>query len=360
MSVRFLFLTTLLGLFSLAGFAQTSYRVQAGQSLPAALTAAAAGDIIYVDGGIYGDISITKKVILIGTGYFGAGGSAAPAEASVGIVQFKPGSEGSVIMGFVATNIYIGASNVTVMRNHVLNHVNIGYSGTPSVYNSVSNDVVKQNYIDGTMYIETNTDGNSTVFNFSVKNNIIRLGFRLDGSFGGNRGYNVFSGEFVYNTTGYGYDPNELYSGIGGAGNGYCKLHPAVRFKNNIFTGTGGQCPINDASLIPPVFANNVTVGFTVAGNTTLTDAQARSTLYMGWPTPTGMAIAQDVRSQLKAGAVALTAGEGGTQAGAFGGDDPYVLGGVPFIPAITQLTVPSTVTQGGTLNVTVKAQTNN
>ena len=122
----------------------------------------------------------------------------------------------------------------------------------------------------------------------------------------------------------------------------------------------GGACGVYTASLLPPVFSNNVLVNITVAGNTTLTGAQAQSGLFVGWPTQTGTTITQDARSQLKAGAVALTAGEAGTQAGAFGGDDPYVLSGIPFIPTITQLTVPATVTQNGTLNVTVKAQTNN
>jgi hypothetical protein len=52
--------------------------------------------------------------------------------------------------------------------------------------------------------------------------------------------------------------------------------------------------------------------------------------------------------------------GENGTDAGAFGGDEPYILSGIPSIPSIYQLTVPANVPQGGTLNVQIKAKTNN
>jgi len=40
---------------------------------------------------------------------------------------------------------------------------------------------------------------------------------------------------------------------------------------------------------------------------------------------------------------------------GAFAGDDPYVISGIPAGPVIQDITVPSTVEQGGTLNVTIK-----
>ena len=355
MTSRLLLLTALLGFFSLTGFAQTSYRVQVGQSLPAALTAAAAGDIIYVDGGIYGDITLTKKVILIGTGYFGAGGSAAPAEATLGTVQFKPGSQGSVIMGFLAANIEVGTSSITVARNRVSGHIWIGYCTGCGDYNwgaTASNVIVKQNYVDEELVAATAVSGTSTVYNFSFRNNIVLGGFGSGGR---------VSGEYVNNTFGYKFDGGRFATDNGPGGGGVCQLQSAIRYKNNIMAQfNGGGCTVYSPSLLPPVFSNNVLVSaVSVPGNITLTTAQ-RDNMFVGWPTQTGTTIGQDARSQLKAGAVALTAGEGGTEAGAFGGDDPYVLGGVPFIPTITQLTVPSMVTQGGTLNVTVKAQTNN
>lgn len=43
------------------------------------------------------------------------------------------------------------------------------------------------------------------------------------------------------------------------------------------------------------------------------------------------------------------------TSYGAFGGNDPYILSGIPAGPVIEQLTVPASVEQGGKLNVTIK-----
>lgn len=40
---------------------------------------------------------------------------------------------------------------------------------------------------------------------------------------------------------------------------------------------------------------------------------------------------------------------------GAFAGDDPYVISGIPAGPTIEDITVPATIEQGGTLNVTIK-----
>ncbi len=81
--------------------------------------------------------------------------------------------------------------------------------------------------------------------------------------------------------------------------------------------------------------------------------------LFVGYPTNTNN-LAPDARAQLAPNSVAKTAGVGGTEAGAFGGDMPYVLSGIPTVPNIYQLTVPIQVPQNGTLNIQIKAKTNN
>ena len=42
-------------------------------------------------------------------------------------------------------------------------------------------------------------------------------------------------------------------------------------------------------------------------------------------------------------------------QYGAFAGDDPYVISGIPAGPVIERLTVPVSVEEGSKLNVTIK-----
>ncbi|MCY7358957.1 MAG: hypothetical protein LH609_16160 [Rudanella sp.] len=219
---------------------------------------------------------------------------------------------------------------------------------------SISNVVVKQNHVNDELVAATDATGwggTNTVTNFSFRNNIVRRGFGSGGR---------VSGEYVNNTFGYSLDAGRYLTDLGAPGGGGCQLLSSVRYKNNIMAHTNNaSCPVFDAGLVPAVFTGNVLQsGGSITGNLLLSGTQ-RDNLFVGWPTLTG-AMGEDARSQLKAGSVALTAGEGGTQAGAFGGDDPYVLAGIPFVPTITELTVPNTVTQGGTLNITVKAQTNN
>lgn len=125
----------------------------------------------------------------------------------------------------------------------------------------------------------------------------------------------------------------------------------------------GNWCPVTNNTA--DVFINNIlhqgpghTIPASLAGtsNKIITDL---TNLYVGWPNnPSGLVL--DARNQLAPNSPAKGAGEGGTDAGAFSGDDPYVLSGTPEIPSIYHLQVPATVSQGGTLQVQIKAKTNN
>ena len=53
-----------------------------------------------------------------------------------------------------------------------------------------------------------------------------------------------------------------------------------------------------------------------------------------------------------------MTMGSDGGQVGAFGGSDPYVLSGIPNIPVIRSLIVPSSANKHEGLNVRVKITT--
>ncbi len=64
-----------------------------------------------------------------------------------------------------------------------------------------------------------------------------------------------------------------------------------------------------------------------------------------------------DGKYQLKPGSIAIGAGTGGSDIGAFGGANPYKLSGVPAIPRLTHLTVPPTATSESGLRFEVEAQ---
>ena len=58
---------------------------------------------------------------------------------------------------------------------------------------------------------------------------------------------------------------------------------------------------------------------------------------------PTQGALTFDNRYELKAGSPAIGAGVGGIDCGAFGGETPYKLSGIPFVPLIYQVNAPTT-----------------
>ena len=77
--------------------------------------------------------------------------------------------------------------------------------------------------------------------------------------------------------------------------------------------------------------------------------------VFVCWPNcPTYSA---DGRYQLKPGSVATGAGAGGIDCGIFDGNYPYVLSGIPTVPAIYYLQV---LPQGDFLNVSVKVKSHN
>ncbi len=100
----------------------------AGQfsDLQAAHDAANSGDTLYVYSSQipYNAISISKKLILIGSGFESAGNNLHTTMIN-GTMIFNPSSDGSIIQGFAKSNltlifiISIDADNITIRRNHI-------------------------------------------------------------------------------------------------------------------------------------------------------------------------------------------------------------------------------------------------
>ncbi|MFH0882855.1 MAG: right-handed parallel beta-helix repeat-containing protein, partial [bacterium] len=67
-----------------------------------------------------------------------------------------------------------------------------------------------------------------------------------------------------------------------------------------------------------------------------------------------------DSQWQLAVDSPAEGVGVGGVDCGMFGGNDPYVLSGIPPIPTITHFFAPSTASQASGLNVELKAKARN
>jgi hypothetical protein len=300
-------------------------------SLQTAIDVAAPDDLIYVAGSSssYGNVNISKKVQIIGPGYFlqyNYPGIPAGGDAKVGNVLLTAGASSSIISGlrfnymsltnisdviikgcYKADDLSISdfvditdCSNVKFIQNfvwasnqtHALT-INNGCSGI-----IIANNIFFEGKVDfgatsntSNALIEHNifVFGGCDLQNSTLRNNIFILSFptnRFD------------SNTFTYNLS--------TYSSIDGPGNTYL---PGG--SSGIFTGYPDQ------------------------GNYTY-----------------------DSRYELAPGSPAMGAGQGGVDCGVFSGSDPYTLSGIPSIPLIYSVEGPSSAPAGGTIQVTIKAKT--
>lgn len=313
-------------------------------TIAAAVAAANAGDTIQVAGAAipYAGASIAKQLVLIGPGYFlgenpQTQNNKSPARINSSIT-FAAGSNGSFIMGFQLEGTDIislatGVSNIVIKRNYFTSTTRgIQFNATFNA-GANSNILVQQNYFTGIVwdnsYLNTNTgisllnnyiggtiDGLESS-NLIIKNNVVKVS-----------GNAVFSGTLANST-----------------------------IQNNIFifgttpsaTGLGGSNS----------FTNNL-CDETIFGTSNSNQASVNmATVFVLDPAAAlPLGTSQDGRWKLAAGSPALAAGFAGEDCGMYGGTDPYVLSGIPPVPAIYELIVPSSATQSGGLNVTVKAKT--
>lgn len=285
-------------------------------TLAAAITAAGVNDIILVEGSAtsYGTHTITKKVTIVGPGYFlseNTGLQVTINHALVDNLDLNAGSGGSKISGlrFSTGGIYInGVSNIEVTNNHV---------GTVFLTGAGSNILIKGNYM-GTFAC------NSTHTSVVVSNNYL-------------------SGQAVVN------------SGMVTFSNNTCNLNGTTQMigsvvQNNIFIGF----PVSPHAT--STYNNNVFQQGTIAG----ADASNifnvdPASLFVGLTGNT-----TDTQWRLKVGSPAIGAGIGGVDCGMYGGATPYKPSGITTGQhTVNNLIVPATVIQNGTLNVKVSAKVN-
>jgi hypothetical protein len=300
-------------------------------TLQAAHTGAASGDTLYVYGSpiSYGSLSLTKKLTIIGPGYFLSQNpqtQANPAPAYATSINFNAGSSGSLMTGMQTTSQVVIATNVhhiTLKRNYITWNSNNGAVILASGANSIT---VQQCYIrnlrpynDG---VGIQMDGSNT--SIIINNNYIDMTTAGSDAIRGSAtsvalvAHNVFSGDFVLLNS-------EVTNNI---------------FHDGNFSGSSAN-----------VYLNNICTGTlldTTGGNI---QNAVMDDVFVG----TGSA---DGKWQLTAGSVAIGAGTEGADIGMFGGGQPYVLSGIPSIPHIYYLTAPSAAEPGTPLQVRVKAKT--
>lgn len=256
-----------------------------------AMEAALPGDTIMVEGSptSYGNISITKRIVLMGPGYN---------MVTNGIVEegFNPASIYIVdidykdvqMMGItVINNTNVNQPNVVITRCNTNNIILNGSDATGCV--------IHKNYINGSIRhgYWTGTP------NVSITNNIMVNSGRIE---------NLRSNSYIaYNT--------------------FISEVSSTRFED--ITG----CTVEN-NILP--------YGYVADGTNTSNNN------YVFSETPY-----YDTSSEVAIRTYEMAFSDG--TYGAFAGDDPYVISGIPAGPVIEDITVPASVEQGKALNVTIK-----
>jgi len=265
------------------------------------------GDTLYFEGSIthYGNITFTKKLVVIGPGYFLGENDSTQADvkpAKLYVVEFAAGSEGTIVKGMTIESwTTVNTSGITLEKNKI---GSIGFNGGNS-------HVLIRNYISDINIVSTN--------NILIANNIIyRTGSNIYPSISmNNSSATLLNNIFL----GYVYITNSI-------------------FRNNIQPNISApDCFIPTNSVVENNIGASTQFG-NLNGNQQNVDM---STVFESTGSTDGMYM-------LKTGSPALGAGAGGVDCGAFGGNYPYVLSGMVSGPSVWYLNMDET-------DVTVKAK---
>jgi hypothetical protein len=279
-----------------------------------------AGDTLHLDpsGVSYGALVSTKKLIILGPGYFlneNTNQQANPATAIIEMFTLNAGSDGTIISGLTILTTqanHINTGNITVSRNK--------FAG--SIY-GYSNVIISGNY--GINLISSDATSAELITNIFILNNYLS-----------NASFNTqFSGVIANNIFSHHSNPVNYFT-----------------IKNNICPNADGSPVFNGNSN---TISNNISasgVGFP-AGNGNQNEVNM-STVFVG-----SSGNSTDGQYQLKTGSPAIGAGANGEDCGMFGGNTPYHLSGLPKIPSVYLLTAPSN-SNGNTLPVTISVKSNN
>jgi hypothetical protein len=299
-------------------------RVANFTNLTSAISGASAGDTLLLGGSptAYADFSLTKKLCIIGTGFFlteNPNSIEYKTSVTISNITFSPGSGGSTLIGITcAVLMTISADNITVRRCYFTN-------GDLTI--NSNNNLIKQNYFDfgksctmygGCYYAHIIINGTNNI----IRNNYIQAD-----------------------------DPSGDAIVCG----------PTNIIENNVISGV--------ITVTSSSFGNNIimagTASFTLCDpyNNVCNDVQCGilngNQSYVLMTSVFVDSGTSDGKFKLLSDSPAKGAGLGGIDCGMYGGNDPYVLSGIPDIPVITSIIVPGRAIPANGLNVILNIKSN-
>ena len=346
-------------LFPLFAGAQNSYTVSnvpgsnaSYKTLQGAHDSVPAGSTIYVlpSAFSYGDIVISKQLTIYGNGYFlgqnlEPNTQANPSPAKLNTIWFKPGSALSYIEG-MQISVDIGdkyaviidtVANITVSRCLIISAG--GNIGSIALRGAV-NCMIQNCYIaPPSFYWNHPVLAGGDFSGIQFNNNII---LHAGATFYANASSGNGTASFNNNTI------IALMSG---------STFGNFNYNNNIFISQDVS-----PNITPFLFSGanqfnitNATNLFTPAGNN-MNNANTDSMFVAGLPGYHSM----DEKWQIRDTSFANSFGQGGIQCGAYGAANPYKLSGIPNLPFIYSMNVPSQATAPGTISIRIKAKASN
>jgi hypothetical protein len=318
-------------------------------TLQAGHDGASAGDTLHMEGSpvSYGGATFTKKLVVIGPGYFldqSTPTQALKQTAIVGGITLYAASAGSVIMGldFNASGITVYAHNIVIRRNkfsspngttpdYSTGYVNVYYSNQGS-NPPVQNTIISQNY---GLLISVNYPSTGIL----ISNNYIAYhAYAGDATAGESLRLHANAIAIIQN--------NVLRRGKITVSN--------TNLTNNIMVAGSLQGTDN---LIANNLGNGTQFG-TADGNKSNVDMNS---VFLG----SGSGVSFDGQWKLAVGSPAIGVGYGSTvdkpvDAGIFSGQTPYVLAGLPPVPSIYYFENKPIGSNTDPITVTVKVKSNN
>ncbi len=349
------------------------------KTLQGAHDSVAAGSTIYVLPGSfsYGDVVLTKKLTIYGTGYFlgqnlDPNTQANTAPVIVNSITFRAGSDNSFVEGLQMaaqalhnTNRFEldTVSNITISRCYILSPTFNAYSGNHSffMFNGANNCLIKQCYIEN--------------INGYTNPPLVRYQYGTYPNFSGIRFVNNIIDWQVVGTNGFRFGP-DAYGTFQAGGtvdvtvvnntfllNLKASSFANLNYTNNIFYNNSSTDIVDPTSVYLSLNGTNLN---NVTNSSTLFTAANLGTNYQSNSGDNLFVIgldgfhSKDQKWTLRDTSFANTFGQGGVPVGALGGTSSYKLSGIPNQPFIYNLSVPAQATAPGTITVHIKAKASN